>query len=98
MRKESLKIQDVPVLDFDNITKLLSNGKKSCDGFFYNFELLEGEQHYLVELKNTGKKELLSLLKSENSDGIYCKVRDSLQSIKNQLEFGGAEEKEEKLK
>lgn len=34
LRKESLKIQEVPILDFDNITKLLSNGKKSCDGFF----------------------------------------------------------------
>ncbi len=98
LRKESLKIQTVPVLAFDNITKELSNEMKSCDGLFYNFALQEGEHHYLAEFKNTGKKELLSQLKSEDNDGMYYKVRDSVQLIKNELAFGGTQEKEELIK
>lgn len=98
---ESSKVQEVFVLDFDNITKALANEKKSCDGLFYNFELQKGQLHYLVEMKNTwknGKKEILSLLKSEDDDGIYYKVRDSVQSILKELEFGGTQEREELVK
>lgn len=38
---------------------------------------------------------MLSQLKSEDNDGIYYKVRDSIRLIKNELEFGGTQEKEE---
>lgn len=93
--KEADKIKDLPVLDFDNITAAVANGKKSCDGLFYNYTAQEGERHYLAELKNTAKKELLFLLKSEADDGIYLKVRDSVQTIEKELEFGGTQEGEE---
>lgn len=98
LRNESSSIEEIPVIDFDNITKALGNGKKSCDGLFYNFSPQEGEQHFLAELKNTGKRELLDLLKSDDNDGLFFKVSDSVYSIKNQLEFGGQQENEELIK
>lgn len=82
-------------MDFDNITRMLNNGKKSCDGLFYNFSPEEREQHYLVEFKNVGKKEMLNFLEMKNPDGIHYKVKDSVQSINSQLEFGGMQEREE---
>ncbi|MBD5492022.1 MAG: hypothetical protein HDR16_07905 [Lachnospiraceae bacterium] len=92
---ETEHIHDVPVLAFDNITRKLSNGKSSCDAFFYNFDPCAGEQHYLAELKNTNKKTVLSMIKDEGKDGIYNKVNDSVEMIKNQLEFGGKHEKDD---
>jgi hypothetical protein len=92
LEKETLKIHDVPVFDFDNIIRKLSNGKSSCDAFFYNFCPNEGEMHYLLELKNANKKRVLAMLEDEGKDGIYNKVNDSVQMIKHQLEFGGTEE------
>lgn len=98
LKKESVKIQDIPVLDMDNIKKALKLNGKSCDGLFYNYKPQENEQHYLVELKNTGKKNLLSLMQSKGDDGILYKVKDSLQMIRSELEFGGTQEKEEIIK
>lgn len=92
---ETDKVHDVPVLAFDNITRKLSNGKSSCDAFFYNFDPCDGEPHYLAELKNVNKKTVLSLLNDDGKDGIYNKVNDSVQMIKKQLEFGGMHEQDE---
>ena len=93
LRSESSKIQEIPVLDMDNIKNTLKIDKKSCDGLFYNYEPQEKGQHYLFELKNIGKKKLLSLMKSKKDVGILYTVEDSIQMIKYELEFGGAQEK-----
>lgn len=95
LEKMTEKVHDVPVLSFDNITKKLSNGKHSCDAVFYNFSPDEGEQHYLVELKNANKQTVLSLMKEKGKDGIYNKISDSVQMIQKQLEFGGKQEHDE---
>ena len=90
---ETEKVHEVPILDFDNIIKKLSNGRHSCDGFFYNFEPNDGELHYLVEMKNVkGKKDMLKMLKDEGKNGIYDKLNDSVLMIKSELEFGGLHE------
>lgn len=80
---------EIRVLDFDNIKNLLKIGLKSCDGLFYNFVPNGEELHYLVELKNTGKKELLELM-----DDILLKVKNSVTIIQKLVEFGGAQEHE----
>lgn len=95
LMKKSSKIQQIPVLDMDNIKNASGSNGNSCDGLFYNFGALENGQHYLFEMKNTGKKNLLSLMKSNGSDGILSKVTNSLNLIRAELEFGGAQEKEE---
>lgn len=97
LEKMTEKVHDVPVLSFDNITRKLANGKSSCDAVFYNFSPEEGEQHYLVELKNANKQTALSLMKDMGKDGIYNKIRDSVQMIQKQLEFGGKQEHDEMI-
>lgn len=92
LENETKKIHDIQTLDFDNITKKLTNGKTSCDAFFYNFMCGEEEQHFLCELKNVDKKTILNLLNDEGKDGVYNKVKDSVQMIKTQLLFGGNQE------
>ena len=93
--KETDKAQEIPVLAFDRIAGKLSNGKRSCDMFFYNFQQEAEELHYLAELKNIDKKELLSMLADLGQDGMFNKVSDSVQLIKKELEFGGSQEHEE---
>lgn len=95
LEKETPAVHNIPVLDLDNITRKLSNGKSSCDAFFYNVSLGDEEQHYLAELKNANKKTVLSLIKDTGKDSIYHKVNDSVQMIEKQLEFGGTTEHEE---
>lgn len=94
LEEETRKIHDIFVLNFDGIVRKLANGKKSCDGFFYNFSSTEDRQHYLVELKNVDKQTMLKMLSDYGENGIYEKVKDSVQLIKSQLLFGGETEKE----
>ena len=95
LASETMGVHDTFVLSFDNIVKKLANGKKSCDGFFYNFTLEDNRQHYLVELKNVDKRTLLKMLNDFGNEGIYEKVKNSIELIKQQLLFGGRTEKQE---
>lgn len=95
LAEETGKVRDIPVIAFDNVVKKLENGKCSCDMFFYNFHQEAEEFHYLAELKNVDKKRMLSMLADMGQDGIFTKVRDSVQMIGKELEFGGAQEHEE---
>lgn len=94
LKRESLKIQKIPVLDMDNIKNAVDSNRRSCDGLLYNFTSEENELHYMIEMKNTGKKDLLFLMESLKDDGILHKVKDSVNLIKYELEFGGTQEKE----
>ncbi len=40
LEKETPAVHNIPVLDLDNITRKLSNGKSSCDAFFIMFLLV----------------------------------------------------------
>lgn len=61
------KASEIPVINFDNLKRLLSkqrhgldnNGQKSCDAFFYNFVHQDNEFHFIVEFKNTDKKKFI---------------------------------------
>lgn len=61
------KVSEVPVINFDNLKRLLNkqrdgvdnNGQKSCDAFFYNFDHEDGEFHFIAEFKNTDKKKFI---------------------------------------
>ena len=90
--EKSPKVRDINVINFDGVVALLGNGSTSCDALFYNFNLTDGEFHFITEFKNTGKLELLRLLKSDQRDGIYRKVKDSIENIRNNIVFGGNQE------
>lgn len=97
---QSTKIKDTNVIDFDNVTKCLDNGRASCDIMFYNFSIgkEENKYHFLGEVKNTGKQDMLKLIKSETNNGIYKKVKDSVENIRSCLLFGGLQEGDDIIK
>lgn len=96
---KSAKIKDINVINFDNVTRCLDNGRASCDIMFYNFSIgEENEYHFLGEVKNIGKQEMLKFIKSETDDGIYKKVKDCVQNIRTCLLFGGLQEGDDIIK
>ena len=95
IHEKSHKACAVRAINFDRVADILNNGSTSCDAFFYNFCHNNNEFHFISEFKNTenaGKQELLRLLKREDNDGIYRKVKDSVESIRHNLLFGGNQE------
>ena len=95
IRETSSKACAVYVINFDRITDLLNNGSSSCDALFYNFCIQSGEFHFMSEFKNTeiaGKQDLLRLLKCDDQDSIYRKVKASVENIRHNLLFGGNQE------
>ena len=92
IRTESDKACNIRVIDFDNLVSLLDSGKASCDAFFYNFECQTGEFHFISEFKRADKQTLIRLLKDESRDGLYRKIKDSIESIRQHFLFGGNHE------
>ena len=92
IKLESDKVCNIRVIDFDNLVSLLNSGKASCDAFFYNFECQTGEFHFISEFKRVDKQTLINLLKDEGRNGLYRKIKDSAESIRHHLLFGGNQE------
>ena len=98
IREKSRKACAIRVINFDRVKDILNNGSTSCDAFFYSFYPNNNEFHFITEFKNTetyGKQELLRLLNREDQDGIYRKVKDSIENIRHHLLFGGKQEADE---
>ena len=96
--EQSSKACDIRVINFDRVIDLLNNNSRSCDAFFYNFFHQTGDFHFIAEFKNTdqsGKRELLRLLNRDDQDGIYRKVKESVENIRHNLHFGGTQEADE---
>ena len=100
LKEESSKVCDIPVIDFDNLVTLQKNQKTSCDVFFYNFELIDNESHFLGEFKRVNKRTFLDLLNlpNEHEDSIFRKVSDSIENIRHNLLFGGSQEADDIVK
>lgn len=94
IREESSKSSDIHVIDFDNLVAVLSNGKASCDAFFYNYIHRDSELHFIAEFKNESKQKFLEKLKDNDKDSLYKKVNDSIENICKNLLFGGTHEAE----
>lgn len=93
--EKSSKAHDIRVINFDRIVSFLTNGTTSCDALFYVFCHSDGQFHFLSEFKNVGKQEMLRLLKSEERDCIYKKVKDSVENIRQNFLFGGTQESDD---
>lgn len=98
IHEQSRKSCAVRVINFDRVKDLLNNGSASCDALFYNYNLIDEGFHFISEFKNTersGKQDLLRLLNCNDQDGIYRKVKDSVENIRHNLLFGGKQEADE---
>ena len=93
--EKSSKACYIRVINFDRIVSFLTNGTTSCDALFYVFCHSNDQFHFLAEFKNIGKQEMLRLLKSEDRDGIYRKVKDSVENIRQHFLFGGTQESDD---
>lgn len=98
IHEQSRRSCAVRVINFDRVKDLLNNGSASCDALFYNYDLIYEGFHFISEFKNTertGKQDLLRLLNRDDQDGIYRKVKDSVENIRHNLLFGGTQEADE---
>lgn len=94
LHEKSRKTCAIRVINFDRVKELLNISSTSCDAFFYDF-FQKNDFHFITEFKNTersGKQELLRLLNRDDQDGIYRKVKDSVEIIRHNLLFGGTQE------
>jgi hypothetical protein len=82
------EIREIPTVSFDQLKNRIDIDKKSCDAFFYNPNQVNNKRNLLIEFKNVDKDKILEYIKSEDADGLWGKVVDSIELLNN-VEFEG---------
>lgn len=82
-------VQKVKTISLDQLKNHVDRDKKSCDAYFYNPNTNIHKRNLMIEFKNVNKDKILEFIKSDNKDGLWCKVADSIALLTDGIEFDG---------
>lgn len=82
-------VRKVKTISLDQLKNYIDRDKRSCDAYFYNPNIKNHKRNLMIEFKNVNKDKILEYIKSDNIDGLWCKVADSIALLTDDVEFDG---------